>query len=151
MRVSQFLADQHVAYETILHAPAFTAQKRAKYLGIPGRQVAKSVLLSGPTGYLLAVLSATCHVDTRRLEQALGGPIRVADDREMAEVFSDCEWGVAPPFGTLYGLETLLDDGIPRDTVLVFEAQTHQEAIRLSCADFESLERPRRLAFAHAD
>src|SRR5437588_1867137 len=100
MRVEQFLSQQRVAFETIVHPPAFTAQKRAKYLGVPGQQVAKSVLLVGPSGYVLAVLPATHHISTRTLARQLGGEVRLAEDQEVGEVFRDCEWGVAAPFGT---------------------------------------------------
>ncbi len=148
MRVADFLAGQHVAFETLLHPPAFTAQKRARFLRVPGRQVAKSVLLRGPEGFVLAVLPAPRHVDTEKVAAALGGPVRLADDAEMTEVFSDCEWGVVPPFGRLYGLPVLLDDGISPDALMVFEANTHAEAVRLRCRDFERIERARRLALA---
>src|SRR4051812_38414092 len=104
MRIAELLAEQEVPFESLPHPPAFTAQKLAKYLRVPGSRVAKSVLLKGPAGYLLAVLPATHRVDTERLSQLLEGPIRLATDREAAEVFRDCEWGVVAPFGTLYGL-----------------------------------------------
>lgn len=148
MHIAQFLSEQRIAFESLLHPPAFTAQKRAKCLHIPGRQVAKSVLLVGG-GYFLAVLPATHVIDTQELARHLDRPVRLADDRELAETFPDCEWGVVPPFGTLYGLPTLLEDSLPSDALLVFEGNSHAEAIRLRCRDFERLERPRRLRFAH--
>lgn len=148
MRIAEFLQGQRVAFEYLPHPLAFTATKRAKYLRLPGRQVAKCVLLRGPDGFLIAVLPATHQVDTVRLAQALDGPVRLADDRELGAIFRDCEWGVVPPFAALYGLRTILEETISPDVVLVFEGQTHVEAIRLRCADFERLERPRRLGFA---
>ncbi len=146
MRVAEFLQERQVPFETLLHPPAFTAQKRARFLHLPGRQVAKAVLLHGPGGHVLAVLAATDHVDTERVGLALGGPVRLADDEEIAAVFRDCEWGVVPPFGTLYGLPVLLDEGLMPDMLMVFETTTHAEAVRMLCRDFERLERPRRLA-----
>src|SRR5207302_1876608 len=118
-------------FETLVHPPAFTSQKRAHFLHVPGRQVAKCVLLAGPGGYLLAVLPATDHVDTERLARELGGPVRVASDHEIAQVFCDCEWGVVPPLGTLYGLRTLLEDAIDPDALIVSEADSHAVAIRM--------------------
>ena len=35
------------------------------------------------------------------------------------------------------------------DALIVFEGNSHAEAVRLWCRDFERLERPRRLRFAH--
>jgi Ala-tRNA(Pro) deacylase len=148
MRIAAFLEDQRVAYESLPHPPAFSAQKRAKYLRVPGRQVAKSVLLRGPDGLLLAVLPATRQVDTDSLTTALGGPVRLANAVEITAIFDDCEWGVVPPFGTLYGLPTVIDDSLDPASVIVFEGQTHAEAMRMRCSDFERLEQPRRLRFA---
>jgi Ala-tRNA(Pro) deacylase len=148
MRVADFLADKTISYETLLHPPAFTAQKRAKFLRLSGREVAKSVLLFGPREYLLAVLPATKHIDTARLAEALGGPVRLADNEEVARIFWDCEWGVVPPFGSLYALPTVLDDSLSPDTLMVFEANTHGEAIRMLCRDYERLVKPQRLRFS---
>ncbi|HKB36677.1 MAG TPA: YbaK/EbsC family protein [Gemmataceae bacterium] len=148
MRVPDYLAEQQVRFETLLHAPAFSAQQRAKVLHVSGRQVAKCVLLAGRRNYLLAVLPATHHIDEIRLERELASPVRLANDREIARVFPDCEWGVVPPFGTLYGLATLLDDSLKPDDMLIFEGNTHVEAVRVRCADFERIEKPRRIRFA---
>jgi Ala-tRNA(Pro) deacylase len=148
MRVPQFLTDQRVPFETVIHPPAFTAQKRARFLKVPGRQVAKCVLLVGPSGYLLAVLPATHYIDPEAVARVIGGDVRLAEDREIAEVFRDCEWGVTAPFGTLYGLPTLLDESLHPDDLIVFEAHSHAIAIRMRCRDFEQLERPRRFRFA---
>ena len=148
MRVPDFLREQEVAFETVWHPPAFTAQKRARCLHVPGRQLAKSVLLAGPSGHVLAVLPAPQQVDLEALAEALGGPVRLANATEVGEVFRDCEWGVLTPFGRLYGLPTLLEDSIDEGAVIDFEAHLHAITIRMRCRDFERLERPRRLRFA---
>jgi Ala-tRNA(Pro) deacylase len=148
MRVSEFLNGEHIAFETLLHAPAYTAQHRAKFLGVSGKQVAKAVLLRGQEGYLLAVLPAPKRIDTNSLSSTLGGPIVIASAEEVAVVFRDCEWGVVGPFGKLYGIPSVLDSSIALDDMMIFESDTHAEAIRIRCRDYESLERPRRLSFA---
>lgn len=148
MRIPEFLAEQQVAFESLLHPPAFTAQKRAKYLHVPGSRVAKSVLLAGPHGPFLAVLPATRLVDTEALARELAGPVRLATAGEVAEVFRDCEWGAVPPFGSLYGLPTVLDEELRPEELILFEGHFHMQAVRLLCRDFERLERPRRLNFA---
>ena len=148
MRIADYLTEQDIAFESLLLPPAFTAQKRAKYLSVPGSQVAKCVLLRTRGGLMLAVLPATHQVDEAALAAALHGPVRLATEEEMASVFHDCEWGVVPPLGRLYGLPSLLDEAIDPDAFLIFEGQTHVVAIRLRCRDFERLEKPRRLRFA---
>ena len=148
MRLAQLLTEHQIAFETIYHPPAFSAQKRAKYLHVPGKQVAKSVLLAGPEEFFLAVLPATAQIDTAMLADVLGGPVRLASEKEVATMFRDCVWGVVPPFGTVYGLSSVLEASIEPDALLVFEGNTHAEAIRLRCCDYEQLEHPVRLQFA---
>jgi Ala-tRNA(Pro) deacylase len=148
MRIDTFLAEQKVTFETLPHPPAYSAQKRAKYLRISGRRVAKSVLVHGPDGLFLAILPATHQIDADLLARELGGAVRLATEGEIAALFRDCEWGVVPPFGTLYGLRSIVDDSLEPEAELVFEGHTHVEAVRLRCADFERLEHSRRLQFA---
>ena len=148
MFLSQFLADQHVAFETMVHPPAFTAQKRAKFLHIPGRLVVKCVVLLTKRGPVLAVLPAPRRVDLVRVSLAMETETRLASEAEVIDLFRDCERGSLTPFGRLYGLTTILEISIEPETQIVFEAQSHGVAIRMSCRDYEMLERPRRLAFA---
>jgi Ala-tRNA(Pro) deacylase len=56
--------------------------------------------------------------------------------------------GAVPAFGSLYGLPTILDETIERDKTIVFEGNTHSHAIKMSCKNYERLERPRWLAFS---
>ena len=148
MRVSDFLSQQCVAFETLVHPPAFTAQKRAHFLHVPGRHVVKCVLLAGPSGFLLVLLPATHRIATDIIAQAVGGPVRLAEGNEVAEVFRDCEWGALAPFGSLYGVTTLLEASLDPQAFLIFEAHLHSLAIRMRCQDFERVEHPRRLPLA---
>ena len=148
MFLSQFLADRRVAFETMFHPPAFTAQKRAKYLHLPGKQVVKCVVLMTGQGPVLAVLQAPRHVDLSRVSFTLQTQARLATEDEVIDLFRDCERGAVTPFGRLYGLTTILEDSISPETHIAFEAQRHGVAIRMRCCDFEMLEQPRRMAFA---
>jgi Ala-tRNA(Pro) deacylase len=148
MRVPQYLADQHVRFETLAHPPAFTAHRRAHVLRIPGRHVVKSVVLMSGRGPVLAVLPATRHVDLAKVAAALACDVRLATEEELIDVFRDCERGALTPFGSLYGLTTLLDDAVPAEDLIAFEAQRHGLAIRMRCRDYELLEHPRRVPLA---
>lgn len=147
MYLPQFLADQCVAFDTVVHAPAFTAQKRAKFLHVTGHRVVKNVLLKAPEGFILALLPATQHVDLDALTRHFEGPVRLAADDEIKDVFRDCELGALTPFGSLYGLPTILEAALPADALLICEAQRHALAIRIQCRDLERIEKPRRLPF----
>ena len=75
MRVSQFLADEKITFEEVLHAPAFTSQKLARSLHISGRRVVKSVLLKGPKSFVVAVLPAAQIIELGKLGGFFGGQI----------------------------------------------------------------------------
>ncbi|MSU78358.1 MAG: YbaK/EbsC family protein [Gemmataceae bacterium] len=148
MRVSQFLLDQQTPFKEMFHPPAFSSQKLAKSLHITGRRVVKSVLLKGPTGFLLAVLPASQWVDLPGLIDLMAGPVRLATVDELCALFNDCEFGALMPFGRLYNIRTILDANIPLDATIVFEAQQHAVAIGMTCRDFVRLESPERIPFA---
>jgi Ala-tRNA(Pro) deacylase len=157
MRVSEYLSDQHIAFEEMVHPPAFTSEKLAKSLHISGRQVMKSILLKVSQDgsqaqlgnqMLLAVLPAAQLIDLPRLNMHFVGTVRLAAVEELSERFTDCEWGALMPFGQLYGLKTILESTIQPDAEIVFEAQRHAVAIRMLCRDYVKLEHPERLAFA---
>src|ERR1700733_6726604 len=98
MRIAEFLTEQDIPFESLPHAPAFSAQKLAKYLHVKGSEVAKAVLLHGSGGFFLAVLPATHQADLDVLAHHRSGPVRLASEEEMVGVFRDCEWGAVSPF-----------------------------------------------------
>lgn len=148
MSLRDYLAEQRVSFQTLLHPPAFTAQRRAKYLRISGHRIARGVLLCGPEGYFLIVLAATHQIDLDGLSRHWGGPVRLARPDEVGRTFRDCEWGVVSPFGNRYGLPTLIDASVPEDTWIVLEGGTHHEAVVLHSTDFERLSGSFRGSFA---
>ena len=149
MRLDEFLSNQHVPFRRLHHQPAYTANRVAQALHVPGREVAKSVLVSTGHGYVLAVLPATHRVDLERLRQDLGEErVGLATENEMERLFPDCERGAMPPFGSLYQLPTLIDESLAEDEEIVFEAQDHQEAIAMAYRDYVAVEHPRMGHFA---
>jgi Ala-tRNA(Pro) deacylase len=148
MRVPDFLTEQRVTFETVIHPPTFTATKRARRLRVPGRQLAKCVLLRRGSGHVLAVLPAAQQLDLEVVARHLREPVRLATADEVADVFRDCEWGTLTPFGTLYGIPTLMDVSFDPETVIVFESQRHHLTIRMRCWDYVRLEQPLRLRLA---
>ena len=149
MRLDEFLTDHRIPFQRLHHAPAYTAHRVAQLLHVPGREMAKTVLVRTGQGYVLTVLPATHRVDLDRLREDLQeGEIDLASEAEMERIFLDCERGAMPPFGSLYHLPTMVDDALAQDDEIVFEGQDHEQAIRMTYRDFEALEHPRRGHFA---
>jgi Ala-tRNA(Pro) deacylase len=145
MKLQEYLHDREIPFDVLHHEDTFDSQHLAEAVHVSGRQVAKTVLLRMDHGYqyAVAILPATHLIDLEAVERLLGGArMELATEYEIAQRCPDCETGVLPPFGSMYGLETVLDESLRNATQIVFEANTHQEAIRMAGADFLKLENP---------
>ncbi len=150
MYVLDFLRSRNVWYEALLHRPASSSTKRAESVHIPGRRVAKAVLVKAGDSFVLAVLPSTAWIDLVRLSDVVGeaaSRVRLATPDELFEVFPDCEPGVVPPFGQLYGLKTLVDLALADASEIIVGANTRHEGLRMLFRDFQSLEEPVRASF----
>ena len=100
---------------------------------------------------MLAVLPSTSRIDLVQLSEVVGEPasqVRLATPEELFELFPDCEPGVVPPFGRLYGLKTLVDSGLTHYAEIIVGANTRHEGMRMLFRDFQALEEPVRASFA---
>jgi Ala-tRNA(Pro) deacylase len=150
MKLDEMLASRHIPFERIHHRPAYAANRTAQVLHVRGKDVAKTVLLRTDRGYVLAVVPATHRLDLAELQKQLGyEDVELAGEGEMDRLFPDCEPGAIPPFGSIYNLPTLMDESLAADEKIVFDAQSHEEAIRMSYKDYEAIEHPVKCRFAH--
>ena len=147
-RLQHFLKLYRVPYSLIQHAPAFSSQMAAAAMHIPGREMAKTVVLEGGAQSYLAVLPASYHVDLDRMAEVVEEPVHPASEDKIRELFPDCELGAIPPFGRLYGVPVSLDVTLAVGREIVFPAGSHSDAFRMSYQDFEELARPEVCSFA---
>ncbi len=151
MNVQEFLSEMQVGYDAITHRNVYDAQRLAQELHTPGSEVAKTVLLRADSGYeyVVAVLPATKTIDFDKVSAALGGSkIELATEIEIKEHCPDCEMGTLPPFGSQYGMKTLVETSLTKDEEIVFEGNNHHEAIRMRYDDFQRIETPLVTKFA---
>jgi Ala-tRNA(Pro) deacylase len=145
MNVQAFLTANDVHYDVLEHPPTGDAQHMAHVLHVPGSQVAKAVLLRANHGYryVTAVIPATRQLDFEVASRSFGhSELRLASETEVSQVCPDCEAGVLLPFGSQYGVKTLVDSSLEKNEEIVFEGNRHVESIRMNFADFCRLESP---------
>jgi Ala-tRNA(Pro) deacylase len=147
-RLKAHLEQAHVSYTPLTHVPARSSQYAASILHIPGKEVAKTVVLRSDGRILLAVLPASYHVNLRKLATIVGAPVELIDERECYKLFPDCQPGAVPPFGELYGLPVYFDQALAEDPEIVFSAGTLSDGIRMGNADFVRLVKPQICSFA---
>jgi len=99
----------------------------------------------------MAVVPAFCKVDLDTLSRAAGTKrLDLATEQEMSRLFPDCEVGAAPPFGNLYGIPVWVDSRLTEDEQIVFEAGSHQSALRMKFIDFVKAVHPHVMDFGRA-
>ena len=145
MNIADFLRQEKVKFDVISHRDTFNAQTMAQTLHVSGHHVAKTVLLRVDDGeaFVVAVLPASRSIDLHLASQLLGGrQVELATEQEITAKCQDCEQGALPPFGSYYGMTTIVDASISEDDEIVFEGNTHHETIRMLFRDFRSIEKP---------
>ncbi len=145
----QYLDKHNIKYVVISHSPAYTAQGIAALTHIPGKELAKTVVVKLDNKLVMAVLPSSLRVNLELLKGATGAKsAELASEADFSEQFPECETGAMPPFGNLYGIDVLADESLTKDQEIAFNACSHRELIRLAWKDFEKLAQPKVLRFA---
>ena len=143
-KLKEFLDSNRVKYVTVSHSLAYTAQEIAATAHVPGKDLAKTVIIKADGRMAMTVLPASYKIDFAILAQAIGArKVELATEREFKQMFPDCELGAMPPFGNLYGMDVYVAQSLTEDSEIVFNAGTHTELMRLSFQDFMRLVQPR--------
>jgi len=147
-KLKDHLDSEKIKYVTISHSPAFTAMEVAESAHVPGRALAKTVMVKLDGRMAMAVLPSTRKVDLNLLRESAGAEeAMLATELEFKSLFPDCETGAMPPFGNLYGMEVYVSPSLAEDDQIAFNAGSHTEVIKLAYKDFERLVRPKVVSF----
>lgn len=143
-RVQTLLEHEDLDYETMKHLATFTALDTAAASRVPGREMAKAVVLRDARGYyLMAVVPASCRLDLEALAWASGhSAVTLATEAEIAQLFPDCQAGAIPPFGNLYGIPTFVDTCLCEVPEIFLNAGSRREVVGMRVADYVYAARP---------
>ncbi|KKW92065.1 MULTISPECIES: aminoacyl-tRNA deacylase [Sphingobium] len=128
-------------FDELMHEPAAEMARVAQAAHIPGKRVAKAVLVQAGDQYMLAVLPASKHVSFNFLQQWLARDVSLAEEHTTAALFPDCELGAIPPVGAAYGLKTILDDDMLSDGDVWFEGGDHNTLIHMDADNWRRLQK----------
>ena len=128
-----------VKYDVLKHRPTQNSMKTAEVAGVSGENIAKSVILEDDSGYLMAVVPATHHVELGLLSRQLNRHLGLATEKELSQLFNDCDPGAVPPIGQAYGVDVILEDCLSDCSDIYFEAGDHAELIHMRGEDFQRL------------
>lgn len=139
-RLKEYLDDRRANYATISHAATFTSQETAESAAVPGKELAKTVVVRIDGELAMVVLPAPSKVRLEILRYVVGSPeVELAGEQEFEDRFPDCEPGAMPPFGNLYAMPVFVAQTLREDERIYFNAGSHTELIRLAFTEFERL------------
>lgn len=145
----EFLDGHDVKYVVISHSPAYTAMEIAALAHVPGKELAKTVMVEIDGKIAMAVLPASQKVDLELLRDAVGATrVTLAKEDAFRNRFPDCDLGAMPPFGNLYDMDVYVADSLTEDEEIAFNAGSRTELVRLAYRDFERLVQPEVMRFA---
>lgn len=148
-KLKDYLNSQSIKYVTITHSPAYTASDIAGVAHIPGKELAKTVMVKIDGKMSMAVLPASYKVNFDLLQKEIGASkVELASEQEFKDKFPGCEIGAMPPFGNLYGMEVFVEKSLSEDEEIAFNAGSHTELIKLSYKDFERTVKPKVMKFS---
>ncbi len=149
-KLKEYLNSNNIKYVTIFHSQAYTAQEVAATAHIPGKELAKTVMVKIDNKMAMAVLTASDKVDFDSLKEAVGASkVELACEQEFENMFPGCEIGAMPPFGNLYEMQVFVEENLTEDTEIAFNAGSYTELIKLSYKDFEKLVKPTVVKFSY--
>src|SRR5207247_6586439 len=136
-RLIDCLNKNKATYEILRHPEAVTAQRIAQAEHVKGRHHGKVVMIKSGEQHLMMVLPADHQIDLEKVEKAIGKPCSLDKEQEFKSLFADCAIGAMPPFRNLDGLPTYVDKHLAEQDYIVFEAGTHNDAIKINYRDYE--------------
>lgn len=143
-RLRSYLEKEGVEFDTLHHAPDYTAQETAAHTRTKGRDFAKVVVLRLDGLPAMVVVPAHHRVDLVRLGAELGARgVELCDEEELRRIFEDCDVGAEPPFGNLYGMPVFLSQAMADRGTITFNGGSHVDVIRMRMTDYLDQVKPR--------
>jgi Ala-tRNA(Pro) deacylase len=136
--LTKTLDEAGARYELLPHAHTERAADEAAALGLAAQDVAKTLVVTTPEGYVRAVIPASERLDLHKLRDVVGGgkkQVHLASEDDLARDYSEFELGAVPPLGGARRDRVLVDRRVAERESVVLEAGSHDESLRIDTAD----------------
>ena len=133
------------SWSTLAHEPTPTSEDSARVRGVSLASGAKAMILSVKPGddFIMVVISAAEKMDSKKLKKVgQFKSTRFASVEEVMEV-TGCVSGAVPPFGSLFGLRTFVDESLQlQGETINFNAGLRTLSVTMSVSDYIATEAP---------
>lgn len=140
--------DEHgCEYKTQHHEPTRTSEDSARVRGVSMHAGAKAIVTKGnKTGtHYLFVMPADYKLWSSKAKNAVGEPVSFAKDPETV---TDCVPGSVPPFGSIFGIKTIVDQGLADNEIIHFNAGLLTDSVSMPYQAWLEIEQPEVMEIA---
>lgn len=149
-KLQNYIDGEGITYDTVAHHRTATTSQSAQAAHVPGRRLAKSVVVHHEMGYVLAVVPSTHRIELSTLQDVMNRRLGLASEEEVSLLFADCEIGAVPPIGSAYDVPVILDESLGDSDDVYFEAGDHKTLVHVSGPSFRNLMKDAQVArFSH--
>ncbi|MBD9373292.1 aminoacyl-tRNA deacylase [Rhizobium sp. ARZ01] len=149
-KLQDYIDREGIAYDTVAHHRTATSSQSAQAAHVPGRRLAKSVVVHHEMGYVLAVVPSTHRIELSTLQDVMDRRLGLASEEEVSSLFSDCDEGAVPPVGLAYDVPVILDESLENASDVYFEGGDHRTLVHVSGPAFRALTKNAQVArFSH--
>lgn len=139
-RLNTYLCEHEISYQELPHHHSHSSIGSAFAAEVPINQVVKAVVLKNHEGRnIMAILPANHKVIFSTINDELHGSYQLAKEREVYQLFSDCEHGAIPPIGEAYNIGMICDSTLDQLNNVYIEAGDHQTLLRINHKDFKQM------------
>jgi len=127
----ELLEQSGVSFRAWEHEAVTTSEEAARVRGVSPDSGAKALLLKAAGSFVLAVLPGDRQLDWKAVKRLLGvREIRFATAEELHDI-TGLEKGAVPPFGSLFGVLTIVDPQIAATPLVRFNAGRQTASVEM--------------------
>ncbi len=152
----EFMKKSGIPFKHFSHKPVKTSEEAAKERGVDVNTGAKALLVKytakeGGDKYALLVMSAGRKVSWKEVKQHLNSKnVTFAKVEEVMQV-AGCIPGAVPPFGSVFGVPTLVDPSLEaQGDIINFNCGLRSQSLTMKTKDYLSVEKPAVFTFTTA-
>ena len=145
-KLKKLFDDNQIKYKLLVHGgDAKTSEEVAKLRGTPLETGAKSMIIKIDDGFIDVVIPADKKFSSRPAKKFLKTDCLRFGTKEELFSLTHCIQGSVPPFGSLFGLKTYVDENLinrKNYDFISFNAGLRTKSFQIKKDDYLSLEKP---------
>jgi Ala-tRNA(Pro) deacylase len=129
--VKSYIEGRGVAYDVIAHPASGSSHETAEAAHVDEGHIAKGVILKDSVGVVMVVIPGDAWVNLSAVGKELDRDLTLAEEKEAAGYFPDCDLGAIPPLGPAYGVDTVMDKALTSLAYVYLESGDHRSLVKI--------------------